>query len=215
MSMAVLPSHHEDFDLPDRNSTAADSIPISLLTRVLDRAETTVLNRRKSIDVQSWLDAKSGTPMDYRRPNNIADHDRGKKTVRRDRSHQHAGIKRRARIGTFCHTLEHPITADDLCTWLELLMDFAGSDLLRLKAIVRVAGHPGPVLLHGLGRCLYPPVTLSQWPSGDRRTRIVLITRNLNEDCLRELLGILTAAASAHGRSQTPAIQPQLDRAAG
>jgi G3E family GTPase len=110
--------------------------------------------------------------------------------------------------------LDDPIAAEDLCTWLELLMDFAGTGLLQIKAIINVAGWPGPVLLHGAQNMFSAPLSLTGWPTADRRTRIALVTRNLNEECLGELLGILTAA-SAHGRPQTPAIQPQLDRAAG
>jgi hypothetical protein len=69
--------------------------------------------------------------------------------------------------------------------------------------------------VHGFRRLLHPPVTLPHWPSDDRRTRILLIACNLNEDCLRELLGVLTAAASAHARLIAPAVQPPPDRVAG
>jgi hypothetical protein len=90
-----------------------------------------------------------------------------------------------------------------------------GLDLLRLKAIVSVAGWPGPILLHGEQNMFSAPLTLTQWPTGDHRTRIALVTRNLNEACLRELLAILTAAVSAGRPSKTPAIQSHPDRAAG
>jgi G3E family GTPase len=144
----------------------------------------------------------------------VVGQNRAGKAIRQDPDFRGASLSHR-KIKAYCHILEYPITADDLCTWLELLMDFAGSGLLRLKGIVRVADRSGPVLLHGVRRLLYPPVTLSQWPSDDRRTRILLIACNLNEDCLRELLDVLTTAASAHDRLIASAIQPAPDRVAG
>jgi G3E family GTPase len=159
-------------------------------------------------------DAQTRTLLDYRTYRDVLGQNRGSKVVREHPDFRGAGVNHR-KIKAFSHILEYPITADDLCTWLELLMDFAGSGLLRLKAIVRVADRPGPVLLHGGRRLLYPPVTLPQWPSDDRRTRILLIACNLNEDCLRELLDVLTAAASAHARLIASAIQPAPDRVAG
>jgi G3E family GTPase len=198
--------------LPDRDG-AGDRMSVSRFTSFVGSGMRMVL-MSKSGDVQSWLGAQTRTSLDCRHPPGMVGQNRGNKPAEQDPDFRHAGIHRR-KVKAFYHDLEHPVTADDLCTWLELLMDFAGSDLLRLKAIVGVAGRPGPVLLHAVRRLLYPPMTLSQWPSEDRRTRIVLVTRNLNENCLRELLGILTAAGSAHARSKVPSIKPALDRMAG
>ena len=203
----------EDFDLPDR--TTANPLPTPLLTSFLSGG-TTAPNDCKSIDLhlQSRFFAECSAALDYGHPNDISHQNRGTGNLRQGRGHRHADVDRRAGIRTFHHTLENPIAAQDLCTWLELLIDFAGTGLLQIKAIVNVAELPGPVLLHGAQKKFSAPLTLTQWPTGDCRTRIALVTRNLNEECLRELLSILTAA-SAHGRSQAPAIQPQLDRTAG
>lgn len=171
-------------------------------------------NERKSMDVQSRSFAECGPALDYSDPNVTGHHTRGRKVLHQGHGYQHADLDLRKRIRTFHHILKHPVAAEDLCTWLELLIGFAGTDLLQIKAIINVAGLSGPVLLHGEQQMLSAPQTLTRWPSRDRRTRIALVTRGLNEACLRELLGILTAA-SAHGRSQTPAIQPQLHRTAG
>jgi G3E family GTPase len=179
--------------LPDRDGNAGDRTSVP-----------------PSKDVQTWLDAQNCTSLDYRPPQGV----RGGKAARQNPDYRGAGINRR-KIRGFYHTLEYPITAGDLCTWLGLLVDFAGSDLLRFKAIVRVADRLGPVLLQGVQQVFRPPTFLTEWPSGDHRTRIVLITRNLNEDCLRELLGILTAAASAQGRLKAAANEPDPHRVVG
>jgi G3E family GTPase len=182
--------------LPDRNT--ADPSPASLLTNFLSGGMT-VPNDCKSMDAQRRFFAEC--------------RNRRRRNLRQGPGHRNVG--RRTGIRTFYHILEHPIAAEDLCTWLALLMDFAGTDLLRLKAIVGVAGWPGPVLLNGEQHMFSAPLTLTKWPTGDHRTRIALVTRNLNEDCLRELLAILTVAVSAGRGSKTPAIQPHPDRTAG
>jgi G3E family GTPase len=206
----MLPFRVRILVLPDRNT--ADPSSASPLTSFLSD-ETTVPSNRNSADAQSLFFAECSAALDFRHPNDIGRRNRGRRNLRQQPGRPK--LDRRTEIRTFHHVLENPIAADDLCTWLELLTDFAGTDLLRLKAIVSVAGWPGPILLHGEQNMFSAPLTLTQWPTGDHRTRIALVTRNLNEACLRELLAILTAAVSAGRPSKTPAIQSHPDRAAG
>jgi G3E family GTPase len=210
MPVAMLPFRVRILILPDRNT--ADPSSTSPLTSFLSD-ETAVPSNRNSVDAQSLLFAEYSAALDSRHPNDIGHHSPGRRNPRQKPGHRE--LDRRTAIKTFHHILEHPIAAEDLCTWLELLMDFAGTDLLRLKAIVSVAGWPGPVLLYGEQNMFSAPLSLTQWPTGDHRTRIALVTRNLNEECLQELLAILTAAVSAARRSKMPATQPHPDRAAG
>jgi G3E family GTPase len=64
-----------------------------------------------------------------------------------------------------------------------------GDDLLRVKAIVSIAEKPDqPVVLHGVQHVFHPPVLLPEWPSDDRRTRIVFITRDLPQDAIERTL---------------------------
>jgi G3E family GTPase len=43
-------------------------------------------------------------------------------------------------------------------------------------------------VIHGVQHLIHPIDRLERWPSEDRRTRIVLIGRNLNVDALRAAL---------------------------
>ena len=50
--------------------------------------------------------------------------------------------------------------------------------VLRIKGIVNADGKP--VVIQGVQHLFHPPVLLSEWPSGDRRTRLVFIVRDLD-----------------------------------
>jgi G3E family GTPase len=71
-----------------------------------------------------------------------------------------------------------------------MLVAFQGPDLLRVKGIVNVAGRAGPLVIQGVQHIFHPSVPLDAWPSDDRRTRIVFITRDLDKAALRKTLGI-------------------------
>ena len=64
-----------------------------------------------------------------------------------------------------------------------------GDDLLRVKAIVALSDKPDqPVVLHGVQHLFHPPVLLPEWPDGNRRTRIVFITRDLPRETIEQTL---------------------------
>ena len=85
-----------------------------------------------------------------------------------------------ARIGAFTLTTDMPIPAAMLEMFVDLLRSLHGPKLLRLKGIINIAEESDlPLVIHGVQHVLHPPVRLPGWPDGDRRTRIVLITRDL------------------------------------
>ncbi len=67
-----------------------------------------------------------------------------------------------------------------------------GDKLLRVKGIVAIAGEDLPFVIHGVQHVFYPPTTLDDWPSPDRRSKFVFITKDLTladvEKVLRPLL---------------------------
>jgi dihydroorotase len=93
------------------------------------------------------------------------------------------------RIRAFCITRERPISWGVLSGWLDGLATMRGDDLLRFKAIVALSDRPEePVVLHGVQHLFHPPVLLPQWPSEDRRTRMVFITRDLPQEAIEATL---------------------------
>lgn len=80
--------------------------------------------------------------------------------------------------------------------WLEVLTMFAGANILRIKGILNLAEFDQPLVIHGVQHIFHPPVMLDAWPSDDRRSRIVFITRDLDEAALRDTLAIMTDGIS-------------------
>ncbi|MGF1547718.1 MAG: CobW family GTP-binding protein [Thiotrichales bacterium] len=94
-----------------------------------------------------------------------------------------------ARIRGFTLSYAEPMVWSCVEDGIATLMQFAGARLLRLKAIVNVAGQPLPVVLHGVQHVLHPPETLAAWPDADRSSHFVFITADLDADYLSGLLG--------------------------
>ena len=113
-----------------------------------------------------------------------------------DGHHHHHDVNRHdERIRAFCITRERPMSWAALSGWLDALASMRGDDLLRVKAIVALADKPDqPVVLHGVQHLFHPPVLLPEWPDGDRRTRIVFITRDLPRETIEQTLAAFEEA---------------------
>jgi G3E family GTPase len=102
------------------------------------------------------------------------------------------------KIQTYAIVRNEPIRAVALTLFLETLAEHCGADLLRLKGIVDVLESPErPAVIHGVQHVFHPPAWLARWPSDDRRSRIVLITRGIPREWVEVLLGALDAEVAA------------------
>lgn len=72
--------------------------------------------------------------------------------------------------------------------WLDLLKILPGDNILRMKGILNIQGQPRPLAVHGVQHILHPPVHLPAWPSEDRQSRLVFITRDVKRERLEGLL---------------------------
>ncbi len=78
---------------------------------------------------------------------------------------------------------------------METLIALRGSDLLRVKGILNVAGCRGPVVVQYVQHLAHPPVELEFWPDADRNSRVVFITRDIAERDVKALFAAVTALA--------------------
>jgi G3E family GTPase len=109
--------------------------------------------------------------------------------------HHHHDVNRHGSdIRSFSIVHDRPIEPMALEMFIDLLRSAHGEKLLRMKAIVSVADNPErPVVLHGVQTVFHAPERLVAWPDpADRRTRMVLITKGLDEAFVRELFDAFT-----------------------
>ena len=131
----------------------------------------------KSNDVQRWLQAEA-----YHAGHGHA----------HDHHHHHDVNRHDDRIHAVCLTFDEPLQEQAFERWINILTIFKGPDILRIKGIVNVAGFDRPVVIHGVQHVIHTPVMLETWPSEDRRTRMVFITRDIDVEELRGTLALMT-----------------------
>ncbi|MDX0571173.1 GTP-binding protein [Sinorhizobium medicae] len=108
--------------------------------------------------------------------------------------HHHDVNRHGSDIRSFSIVHDRPIEPMALEMFIDLLRSAHGEKLLRMKAIVSVADNPErPVVLHGVQAVFHAPERLAAWPDpADRRTRMVLITKGLEEAFVRDLFDAFT-----------------------
>jgi G3E family GTPase len=96
-------------------------------------------------------------------------------------------------IGSFVLTQDKPVSWPAFAKTMDTLMGLRGSDLLRAKGFLNVAGCQGPVVVQFVQHLAHPPVELQSWPDQNRQSRVVFITRNISEQQVRDLFAALRA----------------------
>jgi G3E family GTPase len=95
-------------------------------------------------------------------------------------------------IRSFVIVRDAPLPLEGFAGWLDMVIAMRGEDLLRVKGIVHIAEQPDrPLVFHGVQHLFQPPESLPAWPSEDRRTRIVFITRGVDVQPLDDLLNVM------------------------
>ncbi|OLU22377.1 GTP-binding protein [Pseudomonas sp. PA15(2017)] len=143
-------------------------------------------SRGEGADVERWLNEPAYRPL--KQP--VVPRHLGT-SLRLPPANRHDGD-----IRSFCLSLDEPLADSELSDWLELLMSVAGSHILRVKGIVNIQGRERPVVLHSVQHIFHPPVWLPAWPSADRRTRLVFITRGVEREVVEGILLALRGAVA-------------------
>lgn len=112
---------------------------------------------------------------------------------RHDHDHAHDVNRHGDTASAYCFSATGPVDPWALENAIAALQSAFGQDLLRVKGLVEIAGHPNsPRVLHVVGHIVSPPRLLDGWPDGVDATRIVAIVsgagRNAASDMLRSFL---------------------------
>jgi G3E family GTPase len=104
--------------------------------------------------------------------------------------HDHqAGHGHDQAISSYSLMIDQPVNHDALMRWLDYVAVLKGEDMLRFKAIVNIAERPDrPMVVHGVQHVFHAPIMLDGWPSADRRSRFVFITRNIPREIIENTL---------------------------
>ncbi len=152
----------------------------------------------KSPDVARWLreEAYEGGHghHDHGHDHDHADHGHGHEDHGHGHDHgqdPHDVNRHDDRIRAFCFTADKPIPWSTFTLWMELLASSGGENLLRVKGLVHVEESEKPVVIHGVQHVFHPPLILEEWPSEDRRTRMVFITRDIERATVEKLFNAL------------------------
>lgn len=139
----------------------------------------------KIADVDRWLKDEMAAAADHHHHDHHHDH---------DHHHAHDVNRHGASIRSYSILHDEPIDPMAINMFIDLLRSTHGEKLLRMKAIVALTDRPDkPLVLHGVQSIFHPPVRLPAWPDGsDRKTRLVLITKDLSESYVRDLFGAFT-----------------------
>lgn len=200
------------------DAARGEATPAALLETGLWSAE------RKSADVRRWLQEEAFRDREAERRRLEArlgggpahgheghdhdhdhghdhDHDHGHDHSHGDHDHHHDPNRHDDRIRAFCLATDAAIPAGSLDLFLDLLRSAHGPRLLRMKGVVKLAEDPErPLVLHAVQHVLHPPVQLPAWPDADRRTRLVFITKDLDEGFVRRMFD----AFAGHVAPDTP-----------
>jgi G3E family GTPase len=105
------------------------------------------------------------------------------------------------RIASVSMVFDDPIHPMLLELWLETLIAARGPDILRLKAVIWAEGFDTPFVIHGVQHIIDPPVRLARWTGQDRKSRVVIIGRDLPRDLLLGCLDVLRTESVVHPES--------------
>ena len=84
-------------------------------------------------------------------------------------------------IETFAMVSSQPVSMTSVNFFLELLMSQMGECILRIKGILNIKGDNRPAVIHGVQHIFHPLEWLDKWPSNDKKSRLVFITKNINK----------------------------------
>lgn len=151
------------------NAAEGEAVPQALFGCGLYNPET------KSNDVAQWLRTEALSGHDHNHHHDVNRHDK--------------------HIKAFCISHDEAIKSNDFNLFIEVMLTTYGENLLRIKGIVKLAEQPDrPIVIHGVQHVFHPPAQLESWPDEDHRTRIVFITKDVNEEELSSLLNSFIGA---------------------
>ena len=84
-------------------------------------------------------------------------------------------------------TLDRPVRFESFALWVSTLSQLWAERVLRIKAVVSAIGEPTPIAVQSVQHVVYPPLNLPAMPELAGRTLVVVLTRGLSVQQMREI----------------------------
>ncbi len=91
------------------------------------------------------------------------------------------------RIDSVAYFWDESISWEKYAKWLEQLRRIPARDLFRVKGLLELGEHRKPYVIQGVQHVFATPVRLPFWPSGDHRSRLVVIARGVSKSAIDEI----------------------------
>ena len=151
-----------------------NSLPVSKLLGLNDYNP-----QNKEWNVREWLDIEKNKSSNHSHYHH--DH----------HNHEHDVNRHGDNIETFAMVTSQPVSMTAVNFFLELLMSQMGENILRIKGILNIKGQSCPAVIHGVQHIFHPLEWLEKWPSEDKQSRLVFITKNIKKDIIDDLFKII------------------------
>ncbi len=91
------------------------------------------------------------------------------------------------RIESFVFRWSEGATWQDYAGWLERLAQLPASDLMRVKGLLQLDGSGPPYVVQGVQHTFSKPVRMSEWPTQDQQSWLVVIARGIRRASLEAI----------------------------
>lgn len=84
-------------------------------------------------------------------------------------------------------TLERPLKFESFSWWVAMLSQLWAERILRIKAVISAVGEPTPIAVQAVQHVVYPPLNLPPLPELAGKSHVVVLTRGLSNEQMREI----------------------------
>ena len=116
-------------------------------------------------------------------------HDHGHGHGHHGHGHQHDVNRHDDHIHSFALYFDEPLKWGKIAGALDMMAQTHGANILRIKGLINVAEiDDQPVVVHAVQHMFHPPAKIDEWPSEDRRSRLVFIVKDIEKETLESVM---------------------------
>lgn len=83
-------------------------------------------------------------------------------------------------ISTLSVVLDEKLNWNGFAAWVTLLLHRYGNRVLRIKGVLQTENNDRPIVFQTVQHLVHEPLHVDEWPSSDRRSRLVFVARDLD-----------------------------------